>query len=51
MSEEELKRKFAYCIERAPVSIPVEALSKIVEMVDQLEKIDNVVDIIPLLVV
>ena len=50
LSEEELRQKFADCMALAPVSLAGEAQGKIVSMINNLEKVENIVDIIPLLV-
>jgi len=50
LSEGELRQKFADCMAAAPVALPGQARSEIVSMIDHLEKVENIIDIIPLLV-
>ena len=51
LNEEELRQKFADCMAAAPVTLPDGAQDKIVSLVDRLEEVDNIVDIVPLLVI
>lgn len=50
LSEEELRQKFTYCIEHAPRRLPKRSVNKIVGMVEQLEKVDDVTEFSELLV-
>jgi 2-methylcitrate dehydratase PrpD len=51
LSEEEIRRKFDYCLKQAPVTLPDKNINRIVKMVDHLEDVADVTDIIDLLVV
>jgi len=50
LSEDELRQKFDDCIASAPVALSDSVKIKIVNMIDRLEKIDNIIDIVPLLI-
>jgi len=50
LGEDELRQKFADCMALAPVALPSGAQGKIVSMIDNLEEVDDIVDVIPLLV-
>lgn len=51
LSEEEIRRKFDYCLKQAPVKLPRKNVNQLVKMVDHLEDVTDVTDIIDLLVV